>query len=250
MSFFLPPNHTRPFLSIAPRTSSPTAATSCAALPETSFIITLPGFLQLSSNPIRQAGRCSAILRPGGVYLLSASRPSRVIYSNVVLISSGGATVRVIKVVSTLGRERDRQRERERAPSTTLSSMTTNCYEGFGFGFSRAYTTAAPAQTKALRPVGFALLQKMTFAIYYFYCLSLNSKQIFYFFFFNGSIMSVIRLGFPLKKLITYLNCFLRGEEGGGGVSRLNHFLIWQRFRCDRKARRRRSLIINQELIL
>lgn len=35
------------------------------------------------------------------------------------------------------------------ALSTTLSSMTTNCYVGFGFGFTQAYTTAELAQTKA-----------------------------------------------------------------------------------------------------
>ena len=84
----------------------------------------------------------------------------------VFLINSGGAVTGgaprllrfvVVKVASEYTHTHTRT---ERALSRMLSSMTTNCYVGFGFGFTRAYTTAELAQTKILWSVWFALLQK------------------------------------------------------------------------------------------
>lgn len=72
----------------------------------------------------------------------------------VFLINSGGAADdRVRRLVAVCCHRScvhvdTHTHSRERALSGMLSSMTTNCYVGFGFGFTRAYTTAELAQTE------------------------------------------------------------------------------------------------------
>lgn len=164
-------------------------------LPETSFII-LPRFLKLSFKLIRQPGWCrsGSFLSWSDNYLLHVWHgqarelslgPADRYWSETFLDSfrwscNGRSAV---PVVSSKLCPHLRTHAWRGALSRMLSSMTTNCY--VGFGFTRAYTTAEQAQTKRLFSVWFALLQKrllqLFFSFFSVFCLCVLQLDIFYF---------------------------------------------------------------------